>query len=50
MKKTYTKPETTAINVECCQPIATSGTGLRIEKSGKTDDIQHDDEGYYWAE
>lgn len=47
-KKKYIKPETETLYVEMCQMIATSFDD--IQKADNNDDIEPDDNGFYWAE
>lgn len=50
-KKIYTKPEVKAINIDTCQLLSGSDTKYDIQISkDKQEDIEADDEGYYWAE
>lgn len=48
-KNIYVKPETKAIKIDSYELLNISDPKIGVSKD-KQDDIQADDEGYYWAE
>ena len=47
-KKLYIKPETETLHMDCSQIMASSP--LSIQKSDDPNDLEADEDGYYWTD